>query len=174
MIASPNQPATSDSPPTSKLPPVVRGILGVLTGVVAGGIVVALIELPGMVIHPLPEGTDTTDQAALQAHAARAPLTALVGVAIAWAIGPLVGSFLAALIAGRAFFNHGMIVAGIFLMFVVMNLRAFPHPTWLGVTGVVAPLAMGWVGSSLAEWLASRLARGPRPYDMREKNMACK
>jgi hypothetical protein len=174
MSVNPNSPATHDSPPASMLPQWIRSILGVLAGVVAGGIVVALIELPGMVLHPLPEGIDTTDQAALKSHFARAPLAALVCVAIAWTIGPLVGSFLAALIARRAFFNHGMVVAGIFLMFVIMNLRAFPHPTWLGVTGVVAPLAMGWVGSSLAERLASRHARGPLPYDMREKNMACK
>jgi len=78
---------------------IVRSVLGVVAGVVAGGIVAFLIEIPGMFLHPLPPGVEVADAAALKAHFARAPLAALIGVAIAWSVGPLVGSWVAALIA---------------------------------------------------------------------------
>jgi hypothetical protein len=41
------------------------------------------------------------------------------------------------------------------------------------VVGVLGPLAMSWLGSSLAEWLFAPRSPDPKPYDMRKKNMAC-
>jgi hypothetical protein len=129
---------------------MIRCVLGVTAGVLVGGIVVGLIEIPGYFIHPPPPGLNLNDPAALHAHFASAPFAALVGVAIAWTVGPLVGSFLAAYIARRAYFAHGLIVSCVFAAFDVINLCSFPHPIWLGVVGVLAPFAMSWLGSSLA------------------------
>jgi hypothetical protein len=88
-------------------------------------------------------------------------------------VGPLVGSFLAARIARRAFLAHGIVVGLFFLGADVVNLRSIPHPTWLVIVGIVSPLAMSWIGSVLAAWTAKRPPAGPQPQDMREKNMAC-
>jgi len=148
-------------------------VLGVVAGVLAGGIAVALIEMPGMFLHPLPPNLDMSDAAALQAHFAGAPLAALIGVAIAWSVGPLVGSWVAASIARWAYFAHGMIIASIFVALDVMSIRIFPHPAWLAVVGVLAPIATGWLGSSLAQRMFAPRSPGPKPYDMRKKNMAC-
>jgi hypothetical protein len=152
---------------------MVRSVLAVIAGILVGGIVVGLCEVPGFLLHPPPAGFDSKDAEQLKAHFARAPLAAHIGVAVAWTLGSLVGSLLAAWIARRAFFTHGMIVACAFLAAVVLNLRSFPHPTWLAVLGVVAPLAMGWLGSLLAERIAGRPPTGPQPRDMRSGNMAC-
>jgi hypothetical protein len=152
---------------------IVRSAVSVLAGVVAGAFVVFLIELPGMMLHPLPPGVNLSDTEALKAHMAKAPFVALLGVAIAWTIGPLVASWVAASIARWGYFGHGLVIAGIFAGLDVMNIRSFPHPTWLVVVGVFAPFAMGWLGSSLAEWMFAPRRSDPQPYDMRKKNMAC-
>jgi hypothetical protein len=152
---------------------MIRSILAIVAGFLIGGIVVALIELPGMFLHPLPPGIDPKDQAAMQAHYARAPTSALICVGIAWAAGPLVGSFLACWIARRALLVHGLVIGIIFLAADLAMISSFPHPAWLAIVGVIAPIAMCLAGS----WLASRALKpppvGPKPYDMREKKMAC-
>jgi len=66
-----------------------------------------------------------------------------------------------------------MIIGSIFVAFDLMNVFVFPHPAWLTLVGVLAPWATGWVGSSLAERMFSPRSPGPKPYDMRKKNMAC-
>jgi hypothetical protein len=152
---------------------MIRSILGIIAGIVVGGFVVGLIEIPGMLMHPLPPGTDMSNPAVLKEHLAKAPFVALLGVAIAWTIGPLVGSWLAATIARRAHFVHGLIVGLFFLAADVMNIVSFPHPRWLVAVGVLAPLISSWLGASLAARMASPKLSGPQPYDMRERNMAC-
>ncbi|MCI0356869.1 MAG: hypothetical protein L0211_00080 [Planctomycetaceae bacterium] len=181
MSTNPYQPTTSAaSDPGAAGPPsgspvwaIARSILGVLVGVVAGGLVVFLIEVPGMRFHPLPPGVTMSDTEALKAHFAKAPFVALLGVGIAWTLGPLAASWVAASIARWAWFGHGMVIAGIFAALDVMNIRSFPHPTWLVLIGVFAPFAMGWLGSALAEWMFTPRRPDPQPYDMRKKNMAC-
>jgi hypothetical protein len=181
MTTNPYQPSEQAAWHPEPLPPrktplawkILRSVLGVLAGIVAGGIVVVLIEIPGMLLHPLPPEVALSDTEALKAHAANAPFAALLGVGIAWTVGPLVGSFIAAAIARWAWFGHGMIVAGVFAALDVMNLRMFPHPTWLVLIGVFAPWASAWIGSALAQWLFTPQSPDPKPYDMRQKNMAC-
>jgi hypothetical protein len=148
-----------------------RSILGIVAGVVIGGITVGLIEIPGYFIHPPPPGFDLNDAEAVKSHMATAPLAALLGIAIAWTIGPFVGTLVAAFIAGRAFLTHAMIIGVIFLLLDLVNVLSFPHPIWLAVIGVIAPP----ISAYFAAHLISRLKAptGPQPYDMRERNMAC-
>jgi hypothetical protein len=151
---------------------MLRSILAIFLGVLVGGIVVGLIEIPGYFIHPAPPGLDMKDAAALKRHFEKAPLAALAGVGVAWAVGPFVGAWLAALIARRAFLIHGLIVGAIFVFLDVVNLLSFPHPLWLAIIGVLAPPISSYFGATLA----ARMTRPPsiaQPYDMREKNMAC-
>jgi uncharacterized protein YacL len=150
-----------------------RSILGIIAGIVVGGITVGLIEIPGYFIHPPPPGLDMRDTGAMKSHFAKAPLPALLGVGIAWTIGPLVGAWLTALIAGRAFLLHGLIIGVVFSLLDLMNIVSFPHPIWLAIVGVVAPLLSSYVGASLAARRTRQQPRGAQPYDMREKNMAC-
>jgi hypothetical protein len=150
-----------------------HGVLAVVAGIVAGGSVALLIEIPGMVMYPLPPGTEMSNSNAIKSHMANAPMAALMGVALAWTIAPLVGSWIAALIARRAFFAHGLMVGAFFLAADVLNVRSFPHPTWLAVVGVVAPIVSSCLGASLAAQMAGRSVGGAKPYDMREKNVAC-
>jgi len=152
---------------------MMRGILGIIAGVIVGAFVVAVIEIPGTLMHPLPPGIDTTDMEALRSHAAKAPFPALIGVAIAWTAGPLIGCLLAAAIARRAFWFHALVVGMFFLLMDVVMIRNLPHPVWLAIIGVIGPIAGALIGASIAARITRPPVRGSQPYDMREKNMAC-
>ena len=169
----PALPPAASPTPSSPVWALVRSVLGVIAGVLVGAFVVALIEIPGWMLHPVPPEVDLNDVEALKAHAAKAPFAAQLCVAVAWVAGPLVGSFVAASIARWGWFGHGMMIAGVFLAFVVMTVRTFPHPTWMTLVGVLGPLAAGWIGSAVAQWLFTPKTPEHRPYDMRRKGMAC-
>src|SRR5262245_29908719 len=150
-----------------------RSILAIIAGIIVGGFVAFLIEIPGMLMHRLPPGTDLNDVEAIKRHMANAPTAALAGIAIAWIAAPLAGPWIAGLIARRAFFVHGVIIGGFFLAADVLNIRAFPHPGWLSIVGIVAPLLAAGLGASLAARMVGGKSSTPQSYDMREKNMAC-
>src|SRR5688572_11676775 len=149
---------------------MLRSILGIVAGFIVGFILVVLIEIPGYFIHPLPPGFDMNDTAALRSHMEKAPFIAILGVALAWFIGPIVGSWLAALIARRP--APALVIGIIFLAADISNLVSFYHPLWLVIVGLLAPLVATWLGASLAARMAGPAA-GPQPCDMRQKNMAC-
>ena len=150
-----------------------RSILGIIAGCLVGGIVAFLIEIPGIFIHPLPPGTNLSDPEALKSHMANAPLAALLGVAIAWMLAPFAAALVAGLIARRNFLVHAMVVGVFFLAMDMLNVVSFPHPNWLIVVGVVAPVVASLFGGSLAAQIIRHKSVSPRPYDMRERNMAC-
>lgn len=139
-------------------------ILGVVAGMVVGGTVVWAVELMANRVHPFPEGIDRSDMdafmEAVRQHAADAPLAALVIVIVAHAVGPLIGSFLAALIAGRGKMVCGMIIGVLFLLAGVMNLVMIPHPLWFAVVDLLVVLPMAFIGAKLAIGLRPAAANG--------------
>jgi len=150
-----------------------RSILAIFLGVVAGGLTVFLIEVPGMILYAPPKGTDLSDPEIMKDFLAKLPIAALAGIAIAWSVGPFVGSLVVCLIARKNLMLHGLIVGGIFLFLDAVNLVTIPHPVWLAAVGIIAPLISAWLGASLATRMVGPRPSGPQPYDMREKNMAC-
>lgn len=150
-----------------------RSVIGIIAGFFAGAFVVFLIELPGMIAYPPPPGVDMKDQEAMRAHLAKLPFAAIAGVGLAWTVGPFVGAWLAALTARRAFLAHALVIGVVFLAMDVWMLLIIPHPLWLTIVGVVGPLVSSCLGGLLAARMVRPPAGGPRPYDMRDKNMAC-
>jgi hypothetical protein len=152
---------------------MIRTIFALFAGIFVGGCVATAIEVPSMMLHPLPAKTEASDLAAFRAHVASAPLAALLFVAAAWCAAPLAAAFVAGAIARRHFLFLGLAVAAVFFAMDMMNITAFPHPGWLIALGIVAPVIFGILGAHLASRLFGPSTSGPQPYDMRQKNMAC-
>ncbi len=152
---------------------ILWSILAIFVGVVVGGIVVGVVEIPGYFIHPLPPDLKMEDHEALSAHMAKAPPLALANVALAWALGPLAGTLVACLIVRRKYVVHGLIIGVIFAALDAANYGLFPHPLWLMVAGIVLPFLTSSAAAAIAQWLFPPKACSPRPHDMRQKNMAC-
>jgi hypothetical protein len=151
---------------------ILWSILAVFLGVLAGGIVVGIVEIPGYFLHPPPPGFDMNDLEAVKAHAAKAPLSAQLGLALAWGLGPFAGALVACLIARSSYWIHGTIIGAIFLLADVSNYW-IPTPLWLMVLGVILPAVTATLGAAIAQRLIPPKTGKPQRYDMREKNMAC-
>jgi len=95
---------------------ILWSLLALFLGVIAGGFVVMIVEIPSYFLHPLPPGVNMNDMEAMKAHAAKAPPLAMADVALAWAAGPFAGTLVACLIARKKYVIHGLIIAVIFVV----------------------------------------------------------
>lgn len=138
--------------------PMVRSVLAVLGGILIGGGLVGGVQALGMVLFPLPDGVDGRDMASIRKamESGTIPTGALVMVALAWTVGGLMGCWIAPWFAQRAFLLHAGIVAGLFLVFTIMNLVMIPHPLWMTIYGVLIYPVVAVVGA----WLAQKASRG--------------
>jgi hypothetical protein len=130
---------------------ILRSVFGVLAGVIVGSGLVAVIEAFGRSVYPPPPGLDPRDAEALREHIASLPAGALLIVAVAHLIGPMVGAWLSAKIAGRRPMLHAIVTGAVFLFFGIVNLFLVPHPLWF--------TALDLLMYPLAAWLAGSLAR---------------
>ena len=129
---------------------MVRVVLAVFGGVVAGAILVGIFETIGHLIFPPPEGVDLRDPEALKSIMSEIPLGAKLSVVIAWGIGVCGGGVVARLIARQSGMVH-WVVAGIFAIFIFANLLMIPHPVWMVASAVLVTV--------LGAYAAGRLIR---------------
>lgn len=120
---------------------MLRKILSVVTGLIASGIVVGIVEMVGEAVFPPAEGYDPQNP-----DLSLVPTMAMVMIGIAWLVGPAVGGFVATRL-GRAFTPVlALIVGGLFLAADVTMLVMISSPVWLWIVGIVAPVLGAYVG----------------------------
>ena len=157
---------------------MIRSIAGVVVGIVIAMALIGAFDVVNHSIYPPPEsitaaakkGDYAAVREAVNAWLPTAPLGALVLHPIGWMVGTFVGALAAAWIARRAPLVHALIVGAFPLLGTIVNLLMIPHPAWIVAAGIVGvPLA------AIAAGLVAPRPKpaSPRPYDMREKNMAC-
>ena len=129
----------------------LRSVLGIVVGVVVALAIITGFDFLSSSLFPLPPGVDPFDPAQLQAVMDQIPAAAFGIILLGWAAASFFGAWLAARIAGRAPFVHGMTVAVLLLVAGVLNMMLVPHPIWVWVLGVAAFIGFGYLGSKLAE-----------------------
>lgn len=132
------------------MPPAMRSFVAVIAGMVVAVTVVSVFDLLASLMHPLPEGIDVNDMAALQAHAAAAPVSALALVLLGWAAGPFAGGLVASRVAARRRASYAWIIMSLLFAATLANLFAIPHPTWMVAGAVLLIPAAGWLAARLA------------------------
>jgi hypothetical protein len=126
---------------------MVRIALGLLAGVVTGGLVVGAVEYLGMTMFPAPEGLDFSTPEAARASMARIPPAAVASTAAAWGLGALIGGFVAARIAQRAW--AAWLIAALLVAASMYNLVAIPSPIGLWASGLGAIVVLGWLAGRI-------------------------
>ncbi|MEI9927680.1 MAG: hypothetical protein WDN44_08165 [Sphingomonas sp.] len=122
----------------------MRKLLGVVIGAaIAGGAFYGLTLLDHR-LFGWPDA-DFRDRAAFAASIAAAPMTAQAMIAGASFIAALAGGLIAVRIAGWAW--AGWIVAGITAAVGLAIVLVVPHPLWMQIAAVAAPLLAGVVVS---------------------------
>ncbi|MCB0795910.1 MAG: hypothetical protein KDB88_14340 [Flavobacteriales bacterium] len=132
--------------------PILRNILAVVAGILAGWTVnMGLIILTAKLLPPLP-GVDVNDINSINAHIGEYSVIQLLMPFLAHALGTLVAAFVAAKLAAtrKMAFAYGL--GAFFLLGGIMAVRMIPNaPLWFDVLDlVVAYLPMAWLGGRLA------------------------
>lgn len=131
---------------------MLRTVLSVLAGVVAGMILALAVKYVGDYVFPYPPDVDFTDPASLKTLAGRVPAGALLMNVLAWTVGGFVGGVFAIRLAQADAAWPGWAVAGVLLLAAGWQMTRFPHPIWFMVLVLAAVPAAGYA----AGWLLLR------------------
>ena len=132
---------------------VVRSILAVIAGFVAASAVMLVVEsINGRVLYPelgkLAEGV--MDREAIRALLASAPVGSLLVVLFGWALGSLLGGYLAARIGWNAPVAHALVLGGLLTLAGIANNLMLPPPGWFWIPTLLVFLPAAYAGARLA------------------------
>ena len=130
--------------------PIIRNILAVIAGCIAGATVnIGLINL-GHIIAPL-EGVDPNDMETLAYAMPDAKPSFFIFPFLAHAIGTMVGAAIATIIAANYRLKLAMGIGALFLIGGIMAAIMIPAPTWFVVLDLLlAYIPMAYLGYKLA------------------------
>lgn len=122
-----------------------------MAGLLAGCIVLGLIESASHAIWPPPEFFSKevySNPEKLAEQIALVPLPAKISVLVAWALGSLTGGFVSAKLAGSS--RPARSVGIVMLAMIILNLMTIPHPLWMSIGGILVPLPAARIGARQA------------------------
>ena len=130
--------------------PIVKNILAVIVGLVAGSAVnMGIIMISGSVIPP-PEGVDNTTVEGLKAGIHLFQSKHFLFPFLAHALGTFVGALLTALIAANRKILFAFVIGIFFLAGGVANILMLPSPLWFTIVDLVgAYLPMAFLAAKL-------------------------
>jgi hypothetical protein len=132
---------------------IVRSILAVIAGFVAASVVMMVVEsINGHVLYPElgKAAAGMTDREALRALMASAPVGAFLVVLLGWALGSLLGGYIAARIGAHAAVRHALILGGLLTLAGIANNLMIPPPMWFWIPTLLVFLPAAYGGARLA------------------------
>jgi hypothetical protein len=138
---------------------MIRGILSLLLGIIASGVVVALVEKGSHSLFPPPEGIETMTPEQFREAIAGLPSGAFIAVILAWALGAAIGTWVTLRVSRHRPWFWGGIFTGVFLLVVVFNLILIPHPWWMNLASPMVVLGASMAGGLLGRPLGLASAR---------------
>ncbi len=144
---------------------MIRNILGVIAGIAVAVLAVMAIQALGHQLYPYPGDVDLNDPEDIARVFPTIPVGAKMFVVAAWFGGALAGGSVAKQIIGRDW--AAWTIAGFMAVAAVMNLFMIPHPVWMQISAVVAPL----LGGLIANHLVRRRARGGQEVEGRDATL---
>ena len=122
---------------------ILLGVAATLIGLLAAGVIVGAVEAVSALLYPDLAETIRAKQEAGSLKADDIPAPAVAIVLVAWCVGAVAGSFVAALLTAKLLRRRSLLPAYAFgLLFVaacVVNLWLLPHPVWMEFLGIAAP-----------------------------------
>ena len=133
---------------------MLRTIGGIIAGIVTIFVTVFVIEMIGHQFFPISGEVNLRDPAANPTLITGAPIGAQLFVVGAW----FAGALLAGLVAGRISGRHWPVwtMAALVILAALANVAMIPHPVWMQIGAVVAPLLGGFIASRMTPDLPAR------------------
>ena len=132
---------------------VIRSILAVLAGFVAASVVMMLVEMVnGRVLYPElgAAAQGMTDREEIRALLAAAPIGAFLVVLLGWALGSLLGGFVAAWIGRRTPTAHALALGLLLTLAGILNNLMIPPPWWFWIPTLFVFIPAACAGARLA------------------------
>ena len=128
---------------------MLRRILAVPAGLIAGIICITLVEKIGHQLYPPPAAAGSGDMAAMKEYVAQAPFMALFFVVIGYALAAFASGFTASKVANNGKHTSAMICGVIFLLITIYMMASLPTPVWFWALGILV-WGLVFAGSKLA------------------------
>ncbi|KUJ53450.1 hypothetical protein [Chryseobacterium sp. JAH] len=116
---------------------MLRIILGVIAGIIAGSICVWGVETLNHILHPYPAGMKANDMEAFKSYIENLPFLGKFMVIMGYALGALFSGFISTKIAKNGKPTAAIICGLIFLSFTIYNMIVLPTPIWFWVLGIL-------------------------------------
>ncbi len=129
---------------------MLRKILAIIAGVIAGIAVITLIQQLSSMMHPMPEGVSMNDMEAFKTWAASLPTSAYLMVILSYVLGSFVGGFVSTLVT-RIKFWPAIVVGGILMLMGILNAVAIPQPLWVSIASILCFIPAAWLGARLVK-----------------------
>lgn len=125
---------------------MIRSIMGLLAGALAGLAVVFVIQWFGHLIWPA-AGVDLNEVGSGARLGAEIPLGAKLTIILSLLAGGFAGAVTAGRVAGRSW--PALAAAALLVCFGVATLLLVPQPVWMQLCAVAAPIAGGLIAYHL-------------------------
>lgn len=135
---------------------ILQSVMAIFLSLLAAVILLVVVEVVTLAFHPFPQGTDTSDHAAVAAHVARFPSWILAIGTVGWGATVLAATWIATRLGAGRHPAHGIAMGSLLFLAAVFNMYMLPYPMWFEISnGIVL---------SLAIYLGVRAGRlGPQP-----------
>lgn len=135
---------------------MLRTILGIVAGVLVAFVVLMGLEMAGHAVMPPPPGLDPTDPEDVKQMVASASMAAKAWVVFGWFGAVVAGGWVARRLSRKGW--AGWVIAGLIVLGGVANIMMIPHPLWMQIAAVAAPLLGGWIVTRLPVGGPSRVS----------------
>ena len=124
---------------------MLRKVGAVLAGVIAGFVVMSLIQAFGHYLFPV-NMEEFSQNPSMTEVMSSIPAGALLFVLLAYAIGSFVAGLLATFIMERKTLQQAITCGIIFTVLGLINLFMFPHPVWFSIISLITYVPLAWLG----------------------------
>lgn len=130
---------------------VIKNIMIIIGGVVAGSAVIYLVESISHKLYPFPSNIDMYDKVAMKEYIFSMPLSAFLILLIAYELGGFFTGFFAALLSIPELRKINAMISGALLTIgSAINLILIPHPIWFIITSLLIFMPFAYFGAKLA------------------------
>jgi hypothetical protein len=126
---------------------MLRTILGIVAGVLVAFVALIGLEMAGHAAMPPPVGLGPADAEDLKQMVASASMAAKAWVVFGWFAAVVAGGWVARRLSRKGW--AGWVIAGLIVLGGIANIMMIPHPLWMQIAAVAAPLLGGWIVTRL-------------------------
>ncbi|MGI9470639.1 MAG: hypothetical protein ACR2NZ_03835, partial [Rubripirellula sp.] len=137
----------------------MRSFLGLFLGLLAGFVVVALVEGISSLIYSRPADLDFGDREAVRVFVSTLPAGAFLILLAAHVLGAFTAALTSVIIVGRRWIVGPLLLGFLLLIAGIVNLILIPHPAWFALGDIMvylpSAIAGGIIGGKLVSWRRS-------------------